>query len=315
MGLGGIKLNGLEHLSRVFESAEEIIFDDYSKIVLMSDCHRGDGTWGDNFAKNQSYYFTALNFYYNNNFTYIEIGDGDELWENKKFTDILYMHKDVFWLLSKFHNEGRFYNIYGNHDMIKKDKSFIEKNMYQYYDGREKKLIPLFNNIKMHEGLVLKHRETNNKIFLVHGHQVDFFNYNLWRLAEFLVRNLWRPFESHGIKDKASPAKNYKKKDTIDSKLIDWVIKEKHMLIAGHTHRPMFPEVGEPLYFNDGSCVHPRCITAIEIEYGCISLVKWGIKTMENGSLFIGKNIIAGPNKLKEYFDNRYKPNKEEISI
>ncbi len=36
----------------------------------------------------------------------------------------------------------------------------------------------------------------------------------------------------------------------------------------------MFPEVGEISYFNDGSCVHPRCITAIEIENGTIKLVR-----------------------------------------
>ena len=75
------------------------------------------------------------------------------------------------------------------------------------------------------------------------------------------------------------------------------------MMIAGHTHRPVFPEVGEPLYFNDGSCVHPHSITAIEISGGYISLVKWQIKTKQDGTLFVGKDILAGPRLLRNYFD------------
>jgi len=74
------------------------------------------------------------------------------------------------------------------------------------------------------------------------------------------------------------------------------------MLIAGHTHRPMLPEVGEPLYFNIGSCVHPRCITAIEIEQGNITLVKWYVNSKEDGTLCIDRKVLAGPRKLKDYF-------------
>jgi len=36
------------------------------------------------------------------------------------------------------------------------------------------------------------------------------------------------------------------------------MVNDKHqMLIAGHTHRPSFPDDGQPLYFNDDSCVSP----------------------------------------------------------
>ena len=81
-------MNTLKRISKVFKTAEEIVFDDNSKIVLMSDCHRGDGNWSDDFSKNQNIYFAALTHYYDKNYTYIEIGDGDELWENKRFSDI-----------------------------------------------------------------------------------------------------------------------------------------------------------------------------------------------------------------------------------
>ncbi|MCX7715649.1 MAG: metallophosphoesterase family protein [Clostridia bacterium] len=286
-----------KRISQIFESAERIFFDDLSKIVLISDCHRGNGNSTDNFLKNQHLYLAALTKYYSEDYIYIEIGDGDELWENKTAGEIIQAHRDIFELLSKFFNEKRLYFIYGNHDIIKKNNK-----IYQYFDDHEKRNVELFKNIQIHEGLVLKHMSRNCEILLIHGHQADFFNDKLWRLGRFLVRYLWKPLENFGVNDPTSAAKNYDKKEKIDKKLIDWAKEEKRMLIAGHTHRPMFPEAGEVLYFNAGSCVHPHCITAIEISEGCICLVKWDLKTKRDGSLFIGKDILAGPVRLGEFF-------------
>ena len=120
-------MNTLKNISQVFKSSEEILFDNCSRIVIMSDCHRGVGNWIDNFAKNQNLYFAALSHYYNEDFTYIEVGDGDELWENTNITDIINVHSDVFWLLSKFFNEDRLYLIFGNHDIVKKDNKLCKK--------------------------------------------------------------------------------------------------------------------------------------------------------------------------------------------
>ena len=297
-------MNNLKRISEVFESAEEIPFDDSSRIILMSDVHRGDGGWADDFSKNQNLYFAALTHYYNDNYTYIEIGDGDELWKNKQLSDIIYVHSHAFWLLSKFFIEGRFYSIFGNHDMVKRDSKFVKNNMYQYFDERKKMHLPLFENIIVHEGLVLRHTATEQKILLIHGHQVSLIDYELWRLSRFLVRYLWRPLESFGVNDPTSTAKSYNKKNAVEKQLIEWVTQENHMLIAGHTHRPRFPEVGEPPYFNDGSSVHPRCITGIEITDGNITLVKWDVKTKIDGTLFIGREILAGPRKLKDYLES-----------
>ena len=292
----------LKRLSKSFQLAPEIPFDDSSRIVLMSDCHRGDGSWADNFSKNENLYFAALTYYNNKDYTYIELGDGDELWENNRLSEIMQIHSNAFWLLYKFFKENRLYFIYGNHDMIKRSNKYIKNNLYYFFDEREKQYVPLFENIKVYEGLVLKHSTTGNKIFLIHGHQVDFMNYILWRVTRFLVRYLWKPLELFGVNDVTRTAKNYKKKELAERKLIKWVDKENQMLIAGHTHRPVFPEVGDTPYFNDGSCVHPHCITGIEISDGSIQLIKWEVKTRNDGTLFVGREVLAGPKKLKDYF-------------
>ena len=54
-------MNQLKRISKVFESAEEIPFDDSSRIILMSDVHRGDGGWADDFSKNPKSIFCRLN--------------------------------------------------------------------------------------------------------------------------------------------------------------------------------------------------------------------------------------------------------------
>lgn len=299
-------MNSFKRLSQIFESAERVSFDDSSKIILMSDCHRGNGSQADDFIKNENIYLSALNHYYNEGFTYIEIGDGDELWENKLLSGIIAAHLDVFLLLREFYLDNRLYFLYGNHDIVKRSVKYVRANLYSYYDKRGKRSLPLFENIQIHEGLVLRYTgndsQFNNKeILLVHGHQVDELNSRFWKLSRFLVRYLWKPLELFGVNNPTSPAQNHEKKENVGKKLTEWVIETNHILVAGHNHRPMYAEKGEPLYFNDGSCVHPVFITGIEIDRGEISLVKWGVKVKEDGLLYVGKDIVSGPKKLQDF--------------
>ena len=290
-------------ITRIYHTSKEIPFDDRSRIILMSDCHRGDGSWADDFLKNENIYSAALNYYYKMGYTYIELGDGDELWGNRCFKRIVEAHIDVFKLLSNFYKEGRLYFIYGNHDIVKRNEKFVRNNLYKYFDEFKNRYIPLFPNIEIYEGLVLKYKNTDNKILLTHGHQVDFLNSDLWRLSRFLIRYLWKPLELFGANDPTRTAKNHRKKDLVAMRLSNWVAKEKHMLVTGHNHRPMYPRANEPAYFNSGSCVHPNCITGIEIVDGNIMLVKWCTKAKDDGSLFIRRDILAGPRKIKEFFN------------
>ena len=96
----------MSYLSRIdhaFSDAPVLPLSENGRYVLFSDCHRGIGTSNDNFLKNQHLYFAALNYYYQHSFCYIELGDGDELWENRSFSAIQNIHSNVFWLLSLFY--------------------------------------------------------------------------------------------------------------------------------------------------------------------------------------------------------------------
>ena len=88
-------------LTRAYKEAKRIPFTNQDKFILFSDCHRGDGSFADDFANNRNIYMHALSHYYKNDFQYIELGDGDELWENLFFKDVLDANKNVFLLLRK----------------------------------------------------------------------------------------------------------------------------------------------------------------------------------------------------------------------
>ena len=204
--------------------------------------------------------------------------------------------------MCKFHKEKRLHLIWGNHDIERKDRKNVEKTLYRYYDEREKRYEPLFERIELQEGLILRHSDTENKIFLVHGHQGDLITDRLWWLGRFFVRYLWKHLQVLGVRDPTSPAKNFKKRVEVEKKMIEWVRANHQMLIAGHTHRPTFPDEGAPPYFNDGSCVHPRCITGIEIQNGEIMLIKWWVRPKDDGALYVTREVLVGPKKLQSFF-------------
>ena len=291
-----------KRISRAYETARKIPFDDSSKFIIFSDCHRGDNSFADDFANNRNTYYHALKHYYNNGFTYCELGDGDELWENIEFKSILEAHKNVFELMKLFYNENRLYRIVGNHDMVYTNPKYVEKNLFSYLDKVTGKNEPLFPNITFTEGLLLEHCETGQEIFMLHGHQADWMNYHGWKFNRFMVRALWRQLQVVGISDPTSPAKNFRELIKVEKRCKRWIIQNRNLLtITGHTHRPRFPEPHEIPLFNDGSCVHPRSITGLEIENGEISLIKWQIATTEDGTLKILRVLLEGPEKLADY--------------
>jgi len=289
-------------LDRAYQNAVVIPFNNESKFILFSDCHRGDNSFADDFANNRNIYFHALKHYFNEGFQYIELGDGDELWENLFFKSIFEAHQNIYLLLKELHLENRLHMLWGNHDMAYKNPEFVKKTLSTYFDKQTGTDVELFKNITYHEGLILKHTETQQEIFLTHGHQADWWNYTFWKWSRFLVRALWKPLNVMGIADPTSPAKNYKELIKIERRTKRWIYNNNNLItIVGHTHRPRFPEPGDIPYFNDGSCVHPRSVTGIEIENGKISLIKWYIDTTEEGVLQIVRVILEGPKKLISY--------------
>ncbi len=170
-------MNSQNRLERAYKVAKRIGFNSQSKIILFSDCHRGDGSFADDFANNRNIYYHALQTYFKEGFTYFEIGDGDELWENMFFKDIFEANKNVYLLLQQFYFEDRLHIIYGNHDMVYGNENSVKKNYDTYFDPRKGAEITFMPNLRIHEAIVLENTDNENQeLFLIHGHQADFMN-------------------------------------------------------------------------------------------------------------------------------------------
>ena len=289
-------------ISNAFKKAKVLPLHKDTKYILFSDCHRGDNSFADDFAHNKKIYQYALSKYLEQGFTYIELGDGDELWENS-FDKIFRANKEVFLTLKKFHDAKRLHFIWGNHDMVYKEEKNIQKNLYTYYDPVSETDKALFPGITFSEAIQLQYKE-GKSFFLLHGHQADWFNYICWKFSRFLVRILWKPLQIIGIDDPTSPAQNFKELIKVERHIKAWILKNKNqVLVTGHTHRPRFPEPKELPYFNTGSCVHPRCITGLEIENNTISLIKWHVVTTHEGTMQIKRTVLEGPQDIALYFN------------
>ncbi len=290
-----------KRLLKAYRNAKLQLFDNNSKYIFFSDSHRGDDSISDEFARNQNIFRHALNYYFDNGYVYVEAGDGDELWEYTKFRHIRLAHSDVFIVLKKFFEDNRFIMLYGNHNIYLKNKDFVSKNFYSYYDDYSQDIHDLLKGMTPIESLVLKNKVTGQEILIVHGHQGDLMNDQLWFISMFLLRYFWRYIHVIGFHSPSSPARNHFKRHKIERNYKKWIQKHKIMLICGHTHRQKFPKSKELPYFNTGCCIHSKGITGIEILEGKILMVDWRVRADERGIMQVERYVMRGPVPIEEF--------------
>lgn len=286
-----------------YKTARKIGFDDSRPLVFMSDVHRGDNSIGDEFGQNKLIYYHALQYYYEDGFTYVEVGDGDELWETPNYKYIRSAHPEIFELLRKFLEEDRLIMLYGNHNSQIKRREYVEKNMSSDYDDFLGTDVDILPGIRPCGSLILRYVRTGQEIFVMHGHQGEIFNDYLSPFAMFIVKYIWRFVHRLGFKYAASPARNRFKRAGEEKKLIKWIRDKNFLLICGHTHRPRLSQPSEGRYFNCGCCIHPRGITSIEVVYGEIALVHWTVHTRRDGMVYVKRNTIKGPENIADYMN------------
>jgi UDP-2,3-diacylglucosamine pyrophosphatase LpxH len=290
-----------KRLKKIYNSAETVSFGNKDKLVFFSDVHRGNNSWADEFAKNETVYTHALQYYYDNGFTYVEVGDGDELLKFKYLEPIRIAHEGVYRLLQKFHHKKRLYYIFGNHDIEYRNPELVHIKLNHLFNADTDEPEILFDNFKAHEGIIFQHKESGLSFFTFHGHQADdLFHRFIW-LNRVLLRALWRPLQLLGFQDPSSVAQNIHKRERVEKSLSKWARENQQAIICGHTHDPRLPKRDEAPYFNDGSCVHPRWITCLEIENGQITLVRWRIQPDNKGRLVIKRKELKGPKPLENY--------------
>ena len=291
----------VSRLTQTYNKAEIINFNKNSKYIFFSDIHRGDDSVSDEFTRNQHIFLHALNYYHNQDYVYVEVGDGDELWEHPKFKHIRLAHKDVFIAMKKFYDAGKLIILYGNHNIYLKSEKYVEDNLYRFYDEYQQKEVDLFPGITPYESILLESEETGQEILVVHGHQGDLINDQFWPLAMIFSRYFWRFMHVVGFQNPSSPAVNLYKRHKVEKAYNKWIKKHKTILICGHTHRPKFSKHDELPYFNTGCCINTRGMPGIEIVDNKILMVDWRVYADDDGVMRIKRTVVRGPEALEGY--------------
>ncbi len=282
------------------------------RYIIFSDQHKGAGDFADDFRLCRNNYLRALEYYFDEGYTLINLGDSEELWENTA-DEVIAKNPDSLALEAKFIQENRYYRVFGNHDLAWK----FEFNSNKY-------LKPIFGEkLKIYEGLSLDtvYNNKNYSIFLAHGHQGDKRSdgnaFSMW-----VVSNIWTPIQRFLNVSINTVANSIELVDKHNIIMYEWSMAEGNIVfISGHTHKPVFAsmdhvdrltrlleklkQTGEaeaakltedelikrkkeyagkkltktmvkPTYFNTGCCCFiDGDITGIEIDGDSIRLIKW----------------------------------------
>jgi UDP-2,3-diacylglucosamine pyrophosphatase LpxH len=293
-----------------------IPFEEHAgKFIIFSDQHKGARNGADDFMLAEPNYLSALEFYNQNNFFFISLGDNEELWENS-LVKVKKHNQATFETEKKFIERNVFVKIFGNHDL--------------YWDNDPLAWVQLKNiygeKLKVYEGVILPVSIGDKKLDIccTHGHQGDANSDGNW-FSKFFVASVWAPLQAFLRINPNTPAYNAEKKTLHNSIMYEWSAQQKdRLLITGHTHQPVFASLTYierlykkfqiakkdnntevmndlvkeirkqekktaavsidyltmiPSYFNSGCCCFSDGdITGIEIAHGCIRLIKWEMR-------------------------------------
>ncbi|HAK87983.1 MAG TPA: metallophosphoesterase [Nitrospiraceae bacterium] len=205
------------------------------RIVIFSDHHRGVRDGADDFQRCEGAYCAALGYYLERGYNLIVLGDAEELWECRP-APVIRAYENTLKLEAEFYKnrEDRYCRIYGNHDDYWRDTGSINIGGEQI-TARDKLMISLHD----------KNNKSIGDIFFVHGHQGTFESDRFGKISRFFVRNLWRPFQRITHIKLTTPAKDAELRGEHDTAMYNWALnknngQKKLLLIAGHTHLPVF---------------------------------------------------------------------------
>jgi hypothetical protein len=220
---------GLDRILRLSRDENTIRLDENSRYIIFSDHHRGARDNADDFQPCETTYQAALDYYFENGYTLILLGDIEELWENP-VQSVMDAYANILISEQRFYPD-RYIRLVGNHDGTWNSAPMVAEYLEPYYPG-----------IQVLQGLVFEFDNSQlfGEIFLAHGHQgtldADYFSDVSPRFLP-AYRRLQNRF---GI-GHTSPSTDEFLRGEHDTQMYRWASKNKKLiLIAGHTHRPVW---------------------------------------------------------------------------
>jgi len=211
-------------------ASDTIRLDFEHRYVVFSDHHKGARNLADDFVQCEQTYLAALDYYYERGFTLIILGDSEELLE-ETIGAAVPAYQNVFNKEARFHPDCLI-RVYGNHDIYWQVESLVRQHMDPFFPG-----------VRYREGLLLQvmdGEQVGGEIFLIHGFQGTLTSDIFSALAMFVLP-FYRDFQIKTRFGRTSPSRDACLRSEHDNHLYRWVSqKRKLILIAGHTHRPVW---------------------------------------------------------------------------
>jgi hypothetical protein len=283
------------------------------RVIIFSDEHRGTRDGSDDFAVCEKTYLAALDYYDNEKFYFINLGDCEELWENTMFGIAKY-NEAVYAKEKLFIDRDAYCKVFGNHDLFWDNDPLASVWLKKVYGKAIRIFTGVLIRIDFPPAMFLN-------IFCTHGHQGDKQSDGN-AFSKWFVSYIWGPLQNFLEININSPSANDNLKTLHNMYMYDWsVTQEKTLLVTGHTHQPVFNSLThlerlykrlekaqsikdadtmkkieaeiprrkreydfvnqsfdkmKPTYFNSGCCCFDDgTITGIEISDGFIRLIKW----------------------------------------
>jgi hypothetical protein len=216
------------------EATEEVELDlDSARVIVFSDHHKGARDGADDFWRCERAYHAALGYYLEAGHELIALGDVEELWECRP-EDVLEAYRDTLALEAEFHKPGRYRRFWGNHDDQWNRAAEVDKHLRPIFPGLE-----VLEALKLN---VVSAGERVGVIFLAHGHQGTLESERFGWFSRLVVRYIWRPLQRRVNFASTTPSTDYELRQRHDAAMFAWARTHpaNPVLIAGHTHRPVF---------------------------------------------------------------------------
>ncbi len=220
-------------LERAYRRAETRMVDlESARYIIFSDHHKGVRDRADDFRRAETAYHAALGYYLAAGYTLCALGDVEELWECRA-RNVVRAYRRTLELEAAFHSAGRYLRFFGNHD-----------DQWESQRSTTRHLGRFFPQLQVREGLRLQVQDTEGElaeVFLVHGHQGTTESDKLRWISKPVVRYVWRPLQRLTGARLNTPAKSFRLRADHDRAMHAWAAsKGGVVLIAGHTHKPVF---------------------------------------------------------------------------
>jgi len=208
------------------------------RYVIFSDLHKGARNRADDFWRSERAYNAAIAYYYRMGYTLVLLGDVEELWEERPKA-VLQAYERTSKLEAQFHQERRYYRILGNHDDEWQFESRVNDLLAPEYRPPE---LTVYDSLLL--TVVDGTSEPMGSLFLIHGHQGTTESDRWAGFSKHIVRYLWRPIQRLTNWSLNTPATSWRRIHQHNRMLYAWAEGQtKLVLIAGHTHRPVFKSV------------------------------------------------------------------------